>query len=286
MKKLCKECYKYIDRKATICPYCHKPQKSKEKDIKHNDLNMQANVNQNETPISKNIITEQVVGDAPVDKQGRVRWVPKHKREGYKEQQEFLKGTNMRECGKHIDVSDVTYFDRVNGRGKYSSDEPQRKNGFKQEKLKWWEIYKWTDRFFARRKIKKVISKESTKKPEGISYWLTLLLCIFTGYLGVHNIYTKNYKKGFWELGLFSWSMLVVILMDYWTWLKVVQMSLCALPALIDVLMWVFDLFALIFRKYQYQQTKMNFIYGLDIETRARLGNKYINVPNWYVYKG
>ena len=286
MKKLCRECYRYIDRRADVCPYCHKPQKVKKEAAKAQSAEKTYPDQAANEPISKNVINDETKGNAPVDSRGRVRWVPKHKREGYKEQQEFLKGTNMRECGRHIDVSDVTYFDQLNGKGKYRTDSPDRKNGFKQEKLKWWEIYMRIDRYFARHKIKKVVAKESTQKPQGVSYWLTLFLSIFTGFLGLHNIYTKNYKRGFWELGLFSWAMLIVILMDYLPWLKSVQMSLCALPALIDVLMWVYDIMALIFKKYQYTQTKLNFIYGLDIETRARLGRKFINVPNWYVYKG
>ena len=119
-----------------------------------------------------------------------------------------------------------------------------------------------------------------------MSYWGLLLLSIFTGFVGGHNFYARNRRRGIVALSLFSFSLSMVALMDVFPFLLNFQYSLCALPGLICVMMWVWDILLVLFRKYKFRESKLNFIYSLDVETRARLHNKYIEVPNWYEYKG
>ena len=56
------------------------------------------------------------------------------------------------------------------------------------------------------------------------------------------------------------------------------QGLLCALPGLICILIWFVDTISIIFKRFKYNTSRMNYIKTLDIETRARLGKKYIYI--------
>lgn len=152
---------------------------------------------------------------------------------------------------------------------------------YEPEKLKWWEIYKWADRLWTRNKIKKVVNKNSNQPPENLSYASMLILTLLTGFTGLHNIYAKNYKRGIIMLSLFSISMAVVGLVDYLPFLEKVQYSIGGFFGFVVLLMWVFDIFRVIFKKYIYKLSKIEFIKMLDIETRAKLGKKYIDMSKF-----
>ena len=277
MKRICKYCFNFVDRSYKICPICHRNVNGKSSE-RVDDLN------NNDT---KKVVLTEPAEDKNIDinAKHKIKWIPPKKRDGYLDQKEKKNGKNIRVQGRHIDVSEISMFE-----GKYKNNyQPKQagtENDYKLEKLQWWEIYRKADRWLIRRKLNKVVKKQACVKPARVSQMLMVILSLFTGFLGLHDFYAKNFKRGAITLGCFAWSMTLVALMDVWPWLINVQYSLIALPGLVCIMMWMWDFFEVITKRYPYQESRLDFIYSLDVETRARLGNKYIYVPNWYEYKG
>lgn len=297
MKRICKNCFSSIDRKLDICPVCKKPVKPQKKgpSVGADSLgakNKETVVlkNPDEINVSKNIIKEDL-DSRHFQKNGKLKWIPKNKRKGYKSYFELHKKKERRVDGRHIDVSDACYFyGKYASKNKYNAKNPLKVasgssgegDSYELEKLEWWEIYKRCDRFLARRKINKIMKSEARKIPEDTSYFKMLMLTIFTGFLGLHNIYVKNFKRGFTMLGLFAWCILFASLLPVLTFLNYVW-SLCAIPGLILIVMWINDILWVLTKKYIYKTKKLEFMYGLDIETRAWFGKKYLDVPSEYI---
>ena len=59
-----------------------------------------------------------------------------------------------------IDTTDVTYFEGAKQPYGAKSARGERDD----EKIQWWEIYKWADLYLARRKINKEVKKEMNMK--------------------------------------------------------------------------------------------------------------------------
>ena len=296
MKKICRNCFNYVDKSDDLCPICHKPTNGKsprekkekaDKQIKEQKVGKTDKLEMVE--VEPSLRGEELVG-ATQDKKKKVdvrpKWIPKHKRANYKEEKERLKGTHARVKGRHIDVSTISVLQGKVGNNKYKPKTSGAEIDYRQEKLKWWEIYKFADRWLVRRAINKHVKKASYERPKHISYWGLLLLSIFTGFVGGHSFYARNYKRGIVSASLFGLSITMVILMEYFPWFLNFQYSLCALPGLICIMMWVWDIMLILVRRYRFKISKLNFIYSLDVETRSRIHNKYIDVPNWYEYKG
>lgn len=303
MKKICRNCFNYVDKNEEICPICNKPTNGKplkekkekverltkkKKDVAIEGVevvdtnSMQASESTNITDNS--LESESIKKEKKVDT--RPKWIPKHKRANYAEEKERLKGTHVRVKGKHIDVSTISVLQGKVGDNKYKPKTAGGEIDYRQEKLQWWEIYKFADRWLVRRAINKHVKKASYERPKRVSYWLLLVLSIFTGFVGGHSFYARNYKRGIVSASLFGLSMSMVVLMEYFPWFSNFQYSLCALPGLICIMMWIWDIMLILIKKYRFRISKLNFIYSLDVETRSRIHNKYINVPNWYEYKG
>jgi len=178
--------------------------------------------------------------------------------------------------GIGIDVSDSTFLDETKNYGeniKANKSTGSSKKYKIPEKLKWFEIAKWADRMLARRKVKKAVNKAATEIPETVSKGAMVALCICFGYMGAHSFYAKNYIKGC--ISLFSVIIsIVVISIDVLT--KYVGVSIGGGFGLVFTLMWIFDIFAIIFNKYRYRTSKNKFIATLNFDTRAILGRKYI----------
>lgn len=279
MKKICKYCFNFVDRSYKICPICHRRVDGKS-DEKVNNLSNS----------EQKVVLKEIDNTLPSDvvERHKIKWVPKKKRKGYLEEQEEKKLKSIRIEGTHLDVSNISIFDKDNKKSKYtpkSAGSGLTEDDYKLEKLQWWEIYKKADRWLVKRKLNKIVKKQSCVKPARVSQILMIVLSLFAGYLGLHDFYAKNYKRGAITLGLFAWSITLVALMDVWPWLINVQYSLIAFPGLICVMMWIWDFIAIILKRYVYNESKLNYIYSLDVETRAWIGNKYISVPNWYEYK-
>ena len=279
LKKICRYCFNFVDKSCKICPICHRRVDGKS-DARVSDFG-----NTKQKVELKEIDNTPQIDESQIHK---IKWIPKKKREGYQKEKEDKKSKSIRLEGVHLDVLSQSIFGADNKKNKYT---PKPSSGilseddYKLEKLKWWEIYKRADRWLVRRKLNRTIKKQSCVKPARISQTLMVVLSLLTGYLGLHDFYAKNYKRGAITLGLFAWSITLVALMDIWPWLINVQYSLIAFPGLVCVMLWLWDFVAIIFKRYVYNESKLNFIYSLDVETRAWVGNKYISVPNWYEYK-
>ena len=160
---------------------------------------------------------------------------------------------------------------------------------YRPPKIKWWEIYKLADRTFARRKIKKDVTKASKVRPDFVSKTKLLLLAIFFGWFGAHNFYAKNKKKGFVTLSFLTISILGMIFFDT-AFVQSMYLWIIGCSGFVVISIWVTDLVNIIFNKFQYRIQKDKFISCMNIETRAKLGEKYIDLellkkPWWVRFK-
>lgn len=315
MRKPCPKCFTFVNvKKGECCPVCHyefedkKKKKIKEETIS-TSITPDVAPDDNNSKISPNLqqlydeanrsqhdeashndhdeccchdcehCEHDEITDIYHQKNGRVRWVSKAVREGKIKAPKRV--AEPRVGGVHIDVEKYTYFGR--SRSKYIPNEKKfvyKEDGeYKIQKLEWWEIYKWADRQLAKGKIKKAVKKESIKKPERVSFWVLFSLCLFSGFVGVHNFYAGNIKRGIVQASCFALAFGFVIFLDGIAFFnQYMQGLMCALPGLIAVVMWISDFIAIIFKKFKYEESRINYIKTLDLETRARLGKKYIYI--------
>lgn len=169
-----------------------------------------------------------------------------------------------------IKTDDVTILP-----GSYSIKTARGDN--KQEKPKWWEIYKKADLILARRKIVREVNKEGRRYPEGKKKWKLLLLTVLFGFMGVHNFYATNKKKGWIH---FSFFVFVCIFANLkWEFLAVSGLDwlLGGFAGFMCIFWWFLDLFNILFNKFVFDKTKNEFISKLNYNTRSKLGKKYIN---------
>lgn len=310
MKRVCPNCFNFV-KKADQCPVCGydfklkkrksdiassnagkasgKAEETQEERLNRLYAEAQAQDKAQESAEGKvgtnvNVGADNVkADDAPVDKfhqkNGRIRWVSKLEREGGKIKKE--KVVSPRLTGVHIDVSEYEFFGR--SKGKYNANKEKfvvNNNGkYEIEKLKWWEIYKWADRKLAKMKINKQVKKEAVKRPAGVSYWVLFFLCLFSGFIGIHNYYAGNYKRGIVSTVSFSMAMFFVAVLNNIAFFNTyMQGLLCAIPGLVFLFIWISDFLAIIFKKFKFRKSKEEYIKTLDLETRARLGKKYIYI--------
>ena len=196
----------------------------------------------------------------------------RHKHKSKVKKEDKPKYTVDKDGSYNIDTSDVTYLEGVE---KPTSSVKQARGDISQEKVEWWDIYKWADRMLAKRKIMKEVNKAARKTPEGISRGAMIAWCVFFGWLGIHNFCGKNYKKG-WTVVIFDAIILPVILVP-------ALYAFCGISvggglAFIVLAMWLLDLFGIITNRYRYRISKEEFISNLNVNTRAKLVKKYIDL--------
>ena len=183
------------------------------------------------------------------------------------------------ETGKLIEEQHAKSYSVKKARGDY-----------REPKIKWWEIYKLADRAFARRKIKKEVNKASKIKPEFVKKSSLLTRAIFLGWCGSHNFYAKNTKKGWTSvISLILW-MGIAFFAQYIPFLSKIQISIGGCAGFIVLFIWFGDVFSIAFNSFKYRLQKEKFIFSLNIETRAKLGEKYIDYelykkPWWFRFK-
>lgn len=296
MRKVCPNCFNIVS-KGEECPVCHYNFKAKTRTVKSDQNKTDGSVEEisglspnleslykekslNEE-FKENKISEKqaCASDMFHQKNGRIKWVSKSVREGKVKTPK--KVINPRVGGVHIDTSKYSFFGKTYNKYNPSAERIVVENNgkYELEKLKWWEIYKWADRQLAKNKIKKIVKKESIKKPEKVSFGVLLSLCLFSGFLGVHNFYAGNIKKGLTCAISFAVAMIFVVFLNPIKFFATYfQGILCAIPGLICIVIWLTDFIAILFKRFKYKKSKMDFIKSLDIETRARLGKKYIYI--------
>lgn len=184
----------------------------------------------------------------------------------------------------NIDTSDVEIVGEETGRlieeryGGNSYSVKKERGDYRPPKIKWWEIYKFADRSFARRKIKKEVSKAAKIKPDFMKKWKLLLLAILFGWMGAHNFYAKNFKKGWTSLICIVVSIIVIRLGMSIEFFSKISLSVGGSTGFIALFIWITDIIAIIFNNFKYRIQKEEFIFGMNIETRAKLGEKYIDL--------
>ena len=183
------------------------------------------------------------------------------------------------ETGKLIEESHAQSYSVKKARGDY-----------REPKIKWWEIYKLADRAFARRKIKKEVNKAAKIKPDFINKSKLLMLSIFLGWTGAQNFYAKNKKKGWVSIiSLILW-MGIAFFAPFIPFLSKIQISVGGCAGFICVFIWFSDIFNTAFNSFKYRLQREKFIFSLNVETRSKLGEKYIDYelykkPWWFRFK-
>lgn len=209
----------------------------------------------------------------------------KSKRKKYKEEQLKPK-FQIDENGEFdIDTKDVEIVGEEIGKlyeEKQTYSVKKARGDYRPPKIKWWEIYKLADRSFARRKINREISKASKIKPSFINKTKLLLLAIFFGWTGAHNFYAKNKKKGWVSLiSLIIWIG-VFYLGTINKFFASIRLSVSGCAGFICLMIWFSDIINIIFNNFKYRIQKEAFIFNMNIETRAKLGEKYIDEELYY----
>lgn len=192
----------------------------------------------------------------------------------------------------NIDTTDVELVGEARGK---IIEEQYKKNysvkkargDYREPKIKWWELYKLADRSFARRKIKKEVSKASKIKPENISKTKLLLLAIFLGFTGAQNFYAKNYKKGTVSIITLILWVGIVYFASFVPFFASIQVSIGGGAGFVNLIMWASDIINIAFGSFKYRTQKEAFIFSMNIKTRAKLGEKWIDEDlyrkPWYV---
>jgi len=248
------------------------------------EINESSDLEQNEQPLPNEtdegfIQPEESIvenGSINLDMVGKVVFEdekkPKRHKHKKKVKKEDLPNFTVDEDGSYnIDTKDVTYLEGIEA--PTQSIRKARGDLPKEEKLKWWEIYKWADRMLAKRKITKEVNKASHKIPVGISKPVMLTWCILFGWLGIHNFYAKNIKRG-WTVVVFD--VIISLVINIPILYKIMGVFVGGGLGFVVMALWFYDLFSLIFNKYKYRISKEEFISNLNVETRAKLGKKYI----------
>lgn len=233
-----------------------KIQESKEIDFEETFLNNES---------ENNIIEE---------KDGSVDEIIKRKRHKHKSKKKDAPEFSVDESGEYkIETKDVTFFENLEGQEEYSVR--KARGEIKEDKIEWWEIYKWADKMLARRKIKKEVNKASVVKPDFISKTKMILLCLFFGWMGAHNFYARNTVKGWTILSMLTISIIIIQIPVLY---QIMGVFVGGGLGFVVLFMWMHDFIALCFNKYRYRITKMQFIKKLNATTRAKLGKKYIDI--------
>ncbi len=183
------------------------------------------------------------------------------------------------ETGKLIEQQQMKNYSIKKARGDY-----------REPKIKWWEIYKLADRSFARRKIKKEVNKAAKIRPDFINKTKLLLLAIFLGWCGSHNFYAKNKKKGWTQLICFGLWTSITFLSMYVTFFQRIAISIGGGAGFVNLVIWFSDIFNIGFNSFKYRLQKEKFIFSMNVKTRAKLGEKYIDLdlykkPWWVKFK-
>lgn len=150
---------------------------------------------------------------------------------------------------------------------------------YEPEKIKWWELYKLANRAFARKKIKKEVNKAAKIKPDFVNKTKLLLFAIFFGWFGAHNFYVQNKKKGWFMLVCsILWLGIGALSMEGVKFFQSIELAIGGFSGFLLITVWISDIINIIFNNFKYKLQRDEFISNLNIETRAKLGEKYIDM--------
>ena len=113
------------------------------------------------------------------------------------------------------------------------------------------------------------------------------MLSIFLGWSGAQNFYAKNKKKGWVSIISFIIWTGVVWLAQRVTFFARIQVSIGGCAGFVNLCIWWGDIINVIFNNFKYRIQAEEFIFGMNVKTRAKLGEKYIDLDlyqkPWYV---
>ena len=289
-KRVCPRCAEFVDKKAEVCPFCGEVLIKKEDKLddasallfgstnldKSNELVESENkeIQPSQEISSEEALTLQVPENEVLLAAGAENEKPK--RHKHKPKIKDLPNVTKDENGE-LDV-DTSNIDLFAGPSLNYSEKKARGDG-KEEKIAWWEIYKWGQKYLERKEVKKEVKKAGVIEPEYISHAKLLVLCLLFGWMGAHNFYAKNTKKG--------WFVLISIITAF------VVMNIPAFVGKIDVfvtgglglivlMMWIYDTINIILHRYQFRESRLKFISRLNLKSRKKLGKKYENISEWF----
>ena len=195
----------------------------------------------------------------------------------------------------HIATKDVEIVGEETGniikeRYEQSYSVKKERGDYTPPKIKWWEIYKLADKHFVRRKVKKEVNKAAKVKPKFVKKSKLLLLSIFLGWCGSHNFYARNKKKGWVALISFAICIFVNALAGSSKFFSSIQISIGGGFGFVFLFMWIADIINISTNQYKFKIQRDKFIALLNVETRAKLGEKYIDLdlyhkPWWVRFK-
>lgn len=322
-KRVCPMCAEIIDKKLTRCPICgHNFAAEKEDELaafansldekgeqksniapsaggvtqenlsengdKDNldissdgaDTNLSADKNDAETTLTEDAEKTSAAGgvnEAGAASGNEASQTAVRKRRKHKRKQQEVPDVKKDENGElEIDTTDVTYFEGAKQPYGAKSARGERDD----EKIQWWEIYKWADLYLARRKINKEVNKAARIEPTYIKHGVLLCLAILFGWMGAHNFYAKNRGKGWFVLSSLIIALIVVSVPAF---KGVIDVSIGGGLGFVILIMWLSDVISIVMRRYKFRESKLKFIAKLNLETRKKLGKKYININEWFV---
>lgn len=322
-KRVCPMCAEIIDKKLTKCPICgHNFAAEKEDELaafansldekgeqksniapsagvvtqenlsengdKDNldissdgaDTNLSADKNDAETTLTEDAEKTSAAGGANevgAASGNEASQTAVRKRRKHKRKQQEVPDVKKDENGElEIDTTDVTYFEGAKQPYGAKSARGERDD----EKIQWWEIYKWADLYLARRKINKEVNKAARIEPAYIKHGVLLCLAILFGWMGAHNFYAKNRGKGWFVLSSLIIALIVVSVPAF---KGVIDVSIGGGLGFVILIMWLSDIISIVLRRYKFRESKLKFIAKLNLETRKKLGKKYININEWFV---
>lgn len=305
----CPRCASEINKGDVICPRCGLPvSKMKFDEAEIAESVAESNQKENgtkkaEKPKSKRQLKKAEKKQKKLEEKARLKLLEstptdfsKYASNAKKNKQDYLSANkkkitpefNIDENGEFdIETSDVELVGEKNAQ--YIDQQFQKtysvkkaRGDYREPKVKWWEIYKIADRSFAKRKVKKEVSKASKIKPEYIKKSKLILLCIFLGWMGAHNFYAKNYKKGFTSLICILISTLVLYLSNSVAFFKAIEISVGGFAGFIVMFIWINDIVNIAFNTFKYRKQKEAFIFSMNVKTRAKLGEKWIDEDLYY----
>lgn len=245
------------------------------------DVNLSADKNGAETTLTEGAEKAGAAGGAEeggaTSGDTATQTAPVRKRRKHKRKQQELPDVKKDENGElEIDTTDVTYFEGAKQPYGAKSARGERDD----EKIQWWEIYKWADLYLARRKINKEVNKAARIEPTYIKHGVLLCLAILFGWMGAHNFYAKNRGKGWFVLSSLIIALIVVSVPAF---NGVIDVSIGGGLGFVILIMWLSDVVSIVMRRYKFRESKLKFIAKLNLETRKKLGKKYININEWFV---
>ena len=276
MKKVCPKCAEFVDKKAKVCPYCGEEfDKAKETkvDEKSAEFNISAMITYSDGEPEVSVSQETANDEESAPEENKARKRHPHKKKQNKE----VIDAKVDENGEiNVETRDVTFFEGA--ADNYSVKVARGET--KKQKPKWWEIYKWADIYLARKKINKEVNKAARVEPPFVNHWVLLTLAILFGFVGAHNYYAKNNRRGLFITISLILSLVVVavpVLRDN------VGISIGGGLGFIVLSCWIWDIVAIIWHKFKFRESRLQFICKLNLATREKLGEKYVNIKEWFI---